>query len=437
MKYQLLPISMVFAIAIISSNSYAQNLVVAINAGGPQTNYNGITYQADRYSVGGSLYSTSDPIAGTTEDTLFQTERYGSYSYHIPVTEGTYFIDLHFAEIYHNGAGQRSFNVLVEGQPILSNIDLFSMVGHDTAYTYEVDNVFVADGSLDISLQTLVDNGTLAGFSIHSPDGGLDSGGCSDPVTEVIDPPSGFDQFAGGSRGTVNHHTYFASDVGVNRNTTVYLPPNYDANVRYPVLYLLHGIGGNEWEWQRHSGAGFNNIMDNLHNQNLITPMIIVMPDGNALRGINNDAFASFAAFEGVLLKDLIPYIEQNYPVAQGRENRAIAGLSMGGGQALNFGLAHPDVFGWVAGFSAAPNLNQSPANISEIRSLNAIFVSVGDADGLLSYSRNIHNHLNANNIPHMWRLYPGGRHDMGVWNRSLYSFARTIFAGSSNCPLN
>lgn len=134
-------------------------------------------YRADRYSNGGSTSSTSDGISGTTEDTVFQSERYGSYSYNVPVTEGTYSINMQFAEIFHNEAGQRSFNLLVEGQAQLTAFDLYSEVGADAAYELSVNGIHVSDGTLTITLETLIDNGTLAGFAVYSPDGQLDDTG--------------------------------------------------------------------------------------------------------------------------------------------------------------------------------------------------------------------------------------------------------------------
>lgn len=130
-------------------------------------------YQADEYYNGGSVSSTTDPIAGTTDDALFQAERYGSYTYSIPVTAGTFSIDMQFAEIYQTAAGDRSFNLYIEDQLEMSNVDLYTLVGHDGAYEFSVDNIYVNDGSLDIELETLVDNGTIAGFAIYSPDGEL------------------------------------------------------------------------------------------------------------------------------------------------------------------------------------------------------------------------------------------------------------------------
>lgn len=144
-----------------------------MNAGGGKVNFAGVEYQADRFYTGGSSNSTTDTIRGVADGVLFQDERYGSYGYEIPVTNTRYSVDLHFAEIYHTTSGKRSFNVTIEGKQVLSQVDLFSLIGADAAYTYRVDNVQVTDGKLNIDLATLVDNGTLAGFAIYSADGKL------------------------------------------------------------------------------------------------------------------------------------------------------------------------------------------------------------------------------------------------------------------------
>ena len=125
------------------------------------------------------------------------------------------------------------------------------------------------------------------------------------------------------------------------------------------MLYLLHGIGGDETEWQRFAKP--NVLLDNLLAEGKVTPMIVVMPNGRAQKNdrAEGNVFAAapaFAAFEQDLLKDVIPTIEARYSVQADREHRALAGLSMGGGQSLNFGLAHLDTFAWVGGFSSAPN---------------------------------------------------------------------------------
>ena len=153
--------------------------------------------------------------------------------------------------------------------------------------------------------------------------------------------------------------SYESKSVGTTRKMQVYTPPGYSQEKKYPVLYLLHGIGGDETEWQRFAKP--NVLLDNLLAEGKVTPMIVVMPNGRAQKNdrAEGNVFAAapaFAAFEQDLLKDVIPTIESRYSVQADREHRALAGLSMGGGQSLNFGLAHLDTFAWVGGFSSAPN---------------------------------------------------------------------------------
>ncbi|PUA28727.1 MAG: hypothetical protein B0W54_18515 [Cellvibrio sp. 79] len=155
--------------SIISTN---RELVYAINSGGGKVNYNGVEYQADRFNTGGTANSTTDNISNVAEGALFQSELYGTFGYEIPVTNSTYSVELHFAEIYHTTVGQRSFNVSVEGKQEMSQVDLYSLIGADAAYSYTVNNVQVTDGKLNINLETLLDNGTLAGFAIYSSTGG-------------------------------------------------------------------------------------------------------------------------------------------------------------------------------------------------------------------------------------------------------------------------
>ena len=159
---------------------------------------------------------------------------------------------------------------------------------------------------------------------------------------------------------------YDSKTVGTRRKMNVYTPPGYSTDKKYPVLYLLHGIGGDETEWQRFATP--NLILDNLIADGKATPMIVVMPNGRAQENdrAEGDVFRSapaFAAFEQDLLQDVIPAIESRYSVQADRDHRAVAGLSMGGGQALNFGLQHLDTFAWVGGFSSAPN-TKSPSEL-------------------------------------------------------------------------
>ena len=141
-----------------------------------------MTYIADKYYSGGSPNSTTDTITGATPDTVFKTERYGAFKYEIPVTaNGSYTITFHFAEIYQTAAALRNFSVAVEGTTVIRDLDLFSVAGHDGAYSETVRNVQVSDKKVTIEMIAGVENPTLAGLAIYSADGQLD--------TTVVEPP--------------------------------------------------------------------------------------------------------------------------------------------------------------------------------------------------------------------------------------------------------
>lgn len=227
---------------------------------------------------------------------------------------------------------------------------------------------------------------------------------------------------------------YDSKSVGARRKMNVYTPPGYSTDQAYPVLYLLHGIGGDETEWQRFSTP--NVILDNLIADGLATPMIVVMPNGRAQKNdrAEGNVFASapaFAKFEADLLDDVIPTIESRYSVATEREQRALAGLSMGGGQSLNFGLGNLDRFAWVGGFSSAPNtkppeeLVPDPAAARE--QLKLLWLACGNQDGLIGVSQAVHAYLKEHDVPHIWHVDSHG-HDAEEWSKNLYLFAQRIF---------
>src|SRR5262249_50655408 len=160
---------------------------------------------------------------------------------------------------------------------------------------------------------------------------------------KLTEAPKGFDARRDGiDCGKLETVEYDSKTVGAKRKARVYTPPGYSKDKKYPVLYLLHGIGGEENEWTRGGSPHVN--LDNLYADKKIVPMIVVMPNGRAAKDVTaRDPFPkqgpAFAAFEKDLLNDLIPFIEKTYSVKADRESRALAGLSMGGGQSLNFGL--------------------------------------------------------------------------------------------------
>jgi enterochelin esterase-like enzyme len=253
----------------------------------------------------------------------------------------------------------------------------------------------------------------------------------------VEQAPDGFDvSRANIAHGKIDTVLYESKTVGKKRKTLVYTPPGFSKKKRYPVLYLLHGIGGDEKEWLKHGHPQV--ILDNLYADRKIEPMIVVLPNGRAMkddRAIGN-AFDSvkvkaFATFEKDLLNDLIPFIEKKYPVLKDREHRAIAGLSMGGGQALNFGLGNLDKFAWIGGFSSAPNTKLPeelvPNPTEATNKLKLLWISCGDQDRLIIFSKRTHHYLKQKNVPHIYYIEPGV-HDFKVWRNGLYMFSQLIF---------
>ena len=261
---------------------------------------------------------------------------------------------------------------------------------------------------------------------------------CLQAHSQVQQMPAGFDVVKENiPHGKVDSIVYESKTVGTKRKATIYLPPGYSKKTKYPVLYLLHGIGGDEYEWLRDGGHPAI-ILDNLNAEGKTKPMIVVMPNGRAAKDdsrkgniMSPEKVQGFATFEQDLLNDLIPYMEKNFPVIKDRESRAIAGLSMGGGQSLNFGLGNLDKFAWVGGFSSAPNTKtpeQLVPNPDEARKrLKLLWISCGASDNLISFSKRTHDYLVKNNVPHIYYIEPGV-HDFKVWKNGLYMFSQLIF---------
>jgi len=254
------------------------------------------------------------------------------------------------------------------------------------------------------------------------------------------EPPSGFDVKRDGIvHGKLEVVEYHSRTVGTTRKMLVYLPPGHSSDRRYPVLYLLHGIGGNEHEWTGYCHADV--ILDNLIAENKAVPMIVVMPNGRAQKddripeGNTFAAAPAFAVFERDLLDDVIPAVEARYNVFADRDHRALAGLSMGGGQALNFGLSHPDVFAWIGAFSPAPNTKR-PAELlpdpAPAKELKLLWLSCGNKDGLINVSQSVHGYLKEHDVPHVWHAGDHG-HDASQWKPDLYYFAQKLFRSPSD----
>jgi enterochelin esterase-like enzyme len=252
-----------------------------------------------------------------------------------------------------------------------------------------------------------------------------------------MEAPGGFDSVRIDiPHGKIDTISYKSETVGTTRKALIYTPPGYSKKKEYPVLYLLHGIGGDHKEWL--NGGSPQVILDNLYAGGKIEPMIVVMPNGRAMkddRAVGNifdrEKVEAFANFETDLLDDLIPFIEKKYPVIPDSDHRAIAGLSMGGGQSLNFGLGNLDTFAWVGGFSSAPNTKPPeellPDPEEAKKQLKLLWISCGDQDGLVAFSRRTHEYFFMKGVPHIYYIEPGV-HDFKVWKNGLYMFAQLLF---------
>lgn len=254
---------------------------------------------------------------------------------------------------------------------------------------------------------------------------------------DYVKEPDGFDkETANILRGTIEEVEYESKTVGTVRKATIYLPPKYDKKKKYPVLYLLHGIGGDHKEWMQ--GVP-NIILDNLIAQKKAEPMIIVMPNGRAIKDdraqgniYGSEMVRGFEVFERDLIDDLIPFIQGKYSTYTDKSHRAVAGLSMGGGQSLNFGLGNMDMFAYVGGFSSAPNTKQPEQLIPDVEKTKSenklLWMVCGGADGLMFNSSRLKAFCEKNNVPCTLIEYPEGKHDFVVWKYGLYNFSQLIF---------
>lgn len=260
------------------------------------------------------------------------------------------------------------------------------------------------------------------------------------------DPPTGFrDKRDNAPHGIITTVQYDSKTLSTRRGMLVYTPPGYSAHKKYPVIYLLHGLNSDAGQWPYWVHADY--VIDNLLADGLIGPAIMVFPNCNANVTVENPkpdeqeerkgGYKRYGIlFENDLLQDIIPYIESHYSVYTDREHRALAGLSMGGGQSLNIGLSHIDTFAYVGGFSSAPNTNEFgglsatkllPDIVAAREQLKVLWLACGNKDGLFRVSQRVHQHLKEQGVPHIWHV-DGNAHDDTEWANNLYLFVQHVF---------
>ena len=238
--------------------------------------------------------------------------------------------------------------------------------------------------------------------------------------------------------GTVSHPWYESKILGMNRRLTVYTPYGYEANPKkkYPVLYLLHGAGGDEEAWI--SMGRTAQILDNLIEKGLAEPMIVVMPNGNA-----NQAAARTLnipekqmdwrdpslqnAYVKSLCEEIVPFIEKNFRAVAKPSSRAIAGLSMGGGHTISASILYPEMFDYICPLSAAGSA--TPEQIAALKKagVKLYFLACGNTDFLFEGSKTLDKTLTEQGLDHIFYVSDGG-HVWSNWRLYLNTFAQKLF---------
>jgi enterochelin esterase-like enzyme len=252
-------------------------------------------------------------------------------------------------------------------------------------------------------------------------------------ILQIPGQPPLLYEFQDVPHGTVRQHTYFSKSLGRVRELVVYTPPSYDkqTDTRFPTLYLQHGSGDNQATWVVHGKAHW--ILDNLIAQGKARPMVVVMMDGHAVVGGSAGGFQdNTTAFGRDLLEDVMPFVEANYRVKTDPASRAIAGLSMGGGQSLTIGLNHLDRFAWVAGFSSSVPSREAIAGllndpVGANAKLKLLWIGVGKDDFLRQRNEEFIATLKEKDIHHEWHL-TDGTHSWPVWRLYLADLAPKLF---------
>jgi enterochelin esterase-like enzyme len=274
---------------------------------------------------------------------------------------------------------------------------------------------------------------------------------------DIPDPAGGYYETRDVPHGVVRIHSYHSKIASAARRAFIYTPPGYDASSqRYPVLYLQHGAGEDETGWYAQGRVNF--IMDNLIAEGKAKPMIIVMENGGGsalfARGVPTTRPAGAAAggrggpgggrggpgtfnnpFERILLEEVIPMVDANYRTIADREHRAMAGLSMGGGQTLSIGLKQLDTFSALGVFSGARGVDDIKTAYNGVfadaaafnKKVHAFYVSIGTTENTQG-ARSFHAALDAQGVRHTYYESDGTAHEWQTWRRSFHGFAPLLF---------
>ena len=255
--------------------------------------------------------------------------------------------------------------------------------------------------------------------------------------------------------GEYTHGTYYSEYCGMERGYSILLPADYSKDKQYPVLYLLHGIFGDEYSFSNDQGNKIKEIVGNMAADGIIEETIVVCPDMYAKTdpaqqpGFDAQACLPYDNFIYDLVNDLMPFIESEYPVLTGRENTYLAGFSMGGRETIYITLQRPELFGYVCAISAAPGVVPSkdmymehPGQIeeSDMRFADGavepevFIICCGTKDSVVgSFPRSYHELFEANGVEHIWYEINGADHDNNAIQSGIYNLFKQITYDKNN----
>lgn len=241
--------------------------------------------------------------------------------------------------------------------------------------------------------------------------------------------------------GTMEKKTYYSKDGGITKNVNILLPPGYNTNEKYPVLYVLHGIFGDETSMP---GMGIQTMLGNLIADGEAEKMIIVFPamfTGSGSPGFTAESSRKYDLIREDIENSIMPFLEENYSVRTGRENTAITGFSMGGREALYTGVSRSEVYGYVGAACPAPGIfpttdsfmsHEGCMTESEFQpsvSPYMLLISAAANDGVVgTYPQTYHEALSGNGVRHLWQIIPDGDHGGATVTPHMYNFLRYVF---------
>lgn len=264
---------------------------------------------------------------------------------------------------------------------------------------------------------------------------------------EVNCPASAMATRQGVAYGRYTHETYYSKTCRMQRGYTVLLPENYNKNKKYPVLYLLHGVFGDENTFSSDPSSKVREISYNLARDGKARQWIVVMPNMFAATNpaqrpaLTPEGLKPYDNFKNDLVNDLMPCIESRYSVLKGRDNTAIAGFSLGGRETLYTSISYPNLFSYAAAFSPAPGLvpardwaTNHPGSLrpeqvvypkaGQPNAMKTVMVMCGTADSVVGqFPKSYHELLAKNGVSHIWYEVPGANHDNNAVHSGLYNF--------------